>query len=63
MSDAERVRQFQKIDLETARSFCEDHPDFDDDFISSLERYFEKAGELTPKQHAALTNIIEKWDM
>ncbi len=64
MSNQKTIAEFQAIDLDTARRFADNNDsDFDDDFLSSLERAFRKYGILTDKQWEALTNIIEKWNM
>jgi hypothetical protein len=60
---SDEVKAMQASLLNTALNWSGDHPEFNDDFIVSLNESFKKYGSLTPKQHAALGNIVDKFRM
>ncbi len=67
MSDDNKVElskeaRFQERDLKLAMAYVK-HNDFESDFVPSLGDFFEKHHYLTDKQYAALSNLIEKWNM
>lgn len=43
--------------------WAEEHPEFDTDFVTSLQSQLRSRGELSDKQSQALHNIIEKYDI
>lgn len=64
MPELGKEAKFQKRDLKIARSFADDHTDkFDDHFLLSLEKQFERNKYLTEGQQQALRNMIDGWRM
>lgn len=43
--------------------WAEEHPDFDPEFVESLNDQLVDRGTLTDKQEDALDNIIESWNI
>lgn len=62
--------KYHKSRLDLAFKFVKEHNSkaaplnrIDDTFLISLSRYLQKKRCLTTKQHIALENFIEKWNM
>jgi hypothetical protein len=55
MSDLQRV--------EMVLEWAEEHPSFDTEFVESLRTWLDTRETLTPKQRAALENIIVSCDI
>jgi hypothetical protein len=49
--------------IELVLDWAEQHPEFDVEFVTSLEVQFEDRGDLSNKQVEALDNIIAKWEI
>ena len=43
--------------------WAEDHPSFDTSFVESIQEKFAQFGRLTPRQIAALENIVIRWQI
>jgi hypothetical protein len=47
--------------LSSILDFAQSHKKMRIDFVESVKRYYMNKGYVTPKQEAALDNIIAKW--
>lgn len=65
MSDNDINHRYKSIEdkLSVITEYATEHPDFDTEFVDSLNNQFERKGDLSDKQILALSNIIDKWEM
>lgn len=49
--------------FEIALDYADAHPRFDDTFIQSLKKQYDKHGELSVRQEDSLRNILHMWGM
>lgn len=58
-----REARFQARDLEVACAWCDEHPQFDRQFIDSLQIQYDRKNYLTDDQYQSLKRVMEAWKM